>query len=103
MFYPPTSQPPESPPIVCEYGSLELPSLLSELQKMARALLPGGRLRLVSELPDAWVAIPAWCQATGYTLAWQSKRRSWLERTRPFWGSHGCADEYVFDIERSEG
>jgi len=100
MFYPPHTHPPEAPPIVCEYGVLELPHLLSELQKMARALLPGGRLRLVSEQPDSWSAIPAWCQATGHKLVWQSKRRSWLTRARPFWDSHGCVDEYVFDIER---
>jgi TusA-related sulfurtransferase len=90
--------PPETPPIVCEYGILDMPHLLNEVQKMARALLPGCRLRLVSEQPDSLLTIPAWCQASGNKVVWQTEQRS----LRGNGVSRVCMAEYVFDIERSK-
>jgi TusA-related sulfurtransferase len=99
MFYLPTSHPPESPPIVCENSGLELPHLLKELQKMAQALLPGDRLRLVTDQPDTLPAILAWCQASGNKIIQQTEQRSLMGNGM----SQVCITEYIFDIERGEG
>ena len=97
MFYPPLSHPPEPPPLVCEYGPVSLVYVLREVQQMIKALLPDGRLQIVSQQPGSLETIPAWCQATGHTVVWQSTRRSWLMLESP-----GGVDEDVFDVERGE-
>ena len=90
---------PPTPSIVCEYDTLTLPHLLSELDKMMQALLPGGRLRLVTDQPDTLSAIPAWCQANGNQIVWQTEQRSLFRNGM----TQVCIAEYVFDIERGEG
>ena len=81
------------PTIICEYGRLDLPTLMTELPKMMRGLLPGGVLRLESEEPDALWAVPAWCRETGNKVLLQSEYMSYYARI-------GCIKTYMFDIER---
>ncbi|HEU5199979.1 MAG TPA: hypothetical protein VFU32_10090 [Ktedonobacterales bacterium] len=81
-----------APAIVCEYGQMELPRVLSELDILVKGLLPGGVLHLSTEQPGAVDAIPAWCRATGNKVIGQTVIRSC--------GPGGSVVEYLFDIER---
>lgn len=83
-----------TPTIFCEYGQIELPKVLSELELLMKGLLPGGVLRLSTEQRDVVDAVPGWCRATGNKV---------LEQTEAVnCGLGGCTIEYIFDIERGD-
>lgn len=84
-----------TPTIFCEYGRIELPKVLSELELLMKGLLPGGVLRLSTEQPDAVDAVPTWCRATGNRIIGRD-----VILNKMLVGP--CVVEYFFDIERGD-
>jgi aminoglycoside phosphotransferase (APT) family kinase protein len=54
------------PTAVLWYEHATMADLMADLQIMLEGLPPRATLRVRTSLPEAWDAIPAWCEARGY-------------------------------------
>lgn len=86
----------QEPKIICTYHIHPLADLVADGGTLAKGLLPGAILRLVTEDVASRAAIPAWCEKAGYRLLSQFESCTLVRNGVQSFGLR----EYTFDIQR---
>jgi hypothetical protein len=85
------------PSTILWYEHATMADLMADLQIMLAGLPLRATLRVRTSLPEAWDALPAWCEAHGYRIVYRSDTYEGALEGAPSYRS----SRYLFDIARA--